>query len=237
MAFEVIPAIDVAGARLSRLTSDGTVAVEAFAGDPLTAAAAFVQVGAPRLHFVDLDLAQAAEPRNLDVLTEVAGLGVPVQASGGVTSATHVDRLLSAGADRVVLGSAALAHRRATEQIVAATGDRLCVGIEADGPVIRPRGGGGELPLWETLVWLRDLEVRRFVFTEVGRVGGMAGPDLDGIWAMATQTGGPILASGGIRDVADLRAVAGLGEAVEGAIVGRALQEGLDLREALHAIA
>lgn len=237
MAFEVIPAIDVAGARLSRLTSDGTVAVEAFAGDPLTAAAAFVQAGAARLHFVDLDLAQAGEPRNLDVLTEVAGLGVPVQASGGVTSATHVDRLLSAGADRVVLGSAALAHRRATEQIVAATGDRLCVGIEADGPVIRPRGGGGELPLWETLVWLHDLEVRRFVFTEVGRVGGMAGPDLDGIWAMATQTGGPILASGGIRDVADLRAVAGLGEAVEGAIVGRALQEGLDLREALHAIA
>jgi phosphoribosylanthranilate isomerase len=133
----------------------------------------------------------------------------------------------------VVLGSAALASRAEVQRLLEAHGERLCLGIEADGPSIRPRGGGAELPLWETLVWLADLEVRRYVFTEVGRVGALSGPDLDGIWALATHTERPVLASGGIRSLEDLRAVAGLGGSVEGAIVGRALHEGLDVAAAL----
>ncbi len=132
-----------------------------------------------------------------------------------------------------MLGSAALSDRDGTERLLAALGDRLCVGIEADGTVIRPRGGGAELPLWDTLVWLGRLEVSRFVFTEVGRVGGLGGPDLDGIWALATHAERPVIASGGVRSVDDLRAIAALGGTVEGAIVGRALQEGLDIDEAL----
>jgi phosphoribosylformimino-5-aminoimidazole carboxamide ribonucleotide (ProFAR) isomerase len=88
--------------------------------------------------------------------------------------------------------------------------------------------------LWETLVWLGGLDVRRYLFTEVRRVGELAGPDLDGIWALATHVARPVLAAGGIRSVDDLRAVAGLGGDVEGAIVGRALHVGLDLREALR---
>jgi len=112
------------------------------------------------------------------------------------------------------------------------------VGIEADGPTIRPRGATGrELALWDTLLWLASLDVARYVFTEVGRVGELAGPDLDGIWALATHTERPVLAAGGIRSVDDVRAVAALGGTVEGAIVGRALHEGLDLAEALRATA
>jgi len=84
-------------------------------------------------------------------------------------------------------------------------------------------------------VWLSSLAVARYLFTEVGRVGGLEGPDLDGIWALATHTGRPVLAAGGVRSAEDLRAVAGLGEPVEGAIVGRALYEGLDVRRALAA--
>jgi phosphoribosylformimino-5-aminoimidazole carboxamide ribonucleotide (ProFAR) isomerase len=234
--FEVIPAIDVAGGRLVRMSGDGTVALEVHGGVPAAAAAAFVASGAPRLHVVDVDLAHSGVVTNAGHLREIAGLGVPVQASGGVTSAEQVDALLSAGADRVVLGSAALTSRDATEQLVAELGDRLCVGIEASGPTIRPRGGDAELPLWETLVWLTELAVSRFVFTEVDRVGELAGPDLDGIWALATHTGRPVLASGGIRSIEDLTAVAGLGDGVEGAVVGRALHEGLDLAEALRAV-
>jgi phosphoribosylanthranilate isomerase len=82
-------------------------------------------------------------------------------------------------------------------------------------------------------VWLAALDVPRYVFTEVGRVGALSGPDLDGIWALATHTERPVLASGGIRSLEDLRAVAGLGGSVEGAIVGRALHEGLDVAAAL----
>ena len=236
MPFEVIPAIDVSAGRLVRMSGAVTAPLEAYGGSPGAAAAAFVASGATRLHFVDVDLAQTGVPTNLDHLREISALGIPVQASGGVTSAEQIDALISAGADRVVLGSAALASREATERSIAVFEDRLCVGIEASGPTVRPRGDGTELPLWETLVWLSDLEVSRYLFTEVDRVGELGGPDLDGIWALATHTGKPVIASGGIRSIDDLTAVARLGERIEGAVVGRALHEGLDLAEALRAL-
>jgi phosphoribosylformimino-5-aminoimidazole carboxamide ribonucleotide (ProFAR) isomerase len=234
VAFEVIPAIDVSGGRLVRLGVHGVVAVDAFGGDPLAAATAFVEAGAGRLHVVDVDLATTGQAANLEVVRALVGLGVPVQASGGVVQAAQVEELLAAGAARVVLGSGALAARADVERLVPGLGERLCVGVEADGAEIRPRGGGPALPLWETLMWLGELDVSRFVFTEVGRVGGLAGPDLDGVWALATHTARPVLAAGGIRSLDDLRAVAGLGGSVEGAIVGRALYEGLDPVAALR---
>lgn len=236
MTFEVIPAVDISRGRLVRMSGGEILAVEAFARDPLAAAKTFVDAGAPRLHVVDVDLAATGTPGNLDALASIAALGVPVQASGGVSSSAHVLALLAAGADRVVLGSAALAERELAERAIREFGARLCVGIEADGPTIHPRGGDGlELPLWDALVWLEGLEVPRYVFTEVGRAGEMAGPDLDGVWALATHTERPVLAAGGIRSVEDVAAVAGLGGSVEGLIVGRALYEGLDLAEALRA--
>jgi len=233
MPFEVIPALDVAGGRLVRIGPGGPTPVGSFGGEPLAAAEAFVEAGARRLHLVDVDLASTGVFGALEVIRAVAKLRVPVQASGGVGAASQVSELLDAGASRVVLGSAALAFRDATEKLLAMFGEDLVVGIEADGPTLTPRDGGRELPLWDTLVWLGDLEVSRYLFTEVGRVGSLEGPDLDGIWALAKHTARPVLASGGVRSVEDLRAVAGLGGPVEGAVVGRALYEGLDARKAL----
>lgn len=239
MTFEVIPAIDVAGGRLARLNGAGHATVDAFGGDPRAAAERYASEGARWIHVVDLDLAGTGEPGNLDVVRTIAELGPRVQASGGVTTVAQVDALLAAGAARAVVGSAALADRDATERLLAGLGEALAVGIEADGPRIVPRGSGGrELPLWETIEWLRGLGVPRFVFTEVGRVGSLEGPDLDGIRALATITGRPVIASGGIRGLEDLRAIAGVGGSVEGAIVGRALLEGdMDLRSAMAAFA
>lgn len=235
--FEVIPAIDVAAGRLARITGAGAQPIAAFGGDPIAAARAFAEAGARWLHVVDLDLVRTGRPENLPVVREVSGLGARVQASGGVRTVGEVEVFLEAGAGRVVLGSGALAEREAVPELLERYGDRLVVAIEADGTTIRPRGGGAELALWETLEWLAGLPVARFLFVEVGRVGGMQGPDLDGIWALALHTGRPVLASGGIRDLDDLRAVAGLGPSVEGAIVGRAILQGdLDLAEALAAV-
>ena len=236
MPFEVIPAIDVSDGRLVRMSGGGKVPLDVHGGNPAAAAASFVASGATRLHFVDVDLAHTGVATNLDHLRAIVALGVPVQASGGVTSAEQIDALITAGAGRVVLGSAALAARNATERTIASFQDRLCIGIEASGPTIRPRGAGAELPLWDTLLWLGELDVSRYVFTEVDRVGELEGPDLDGIWALATHTGKPVIASGGIRSIDDLTAVARLGGGVEGAVVGRALHEGLDLAEALRAV-
>ena len=240
MPFDVIPAIDVADGRLARMTPGGSDPVEAFDGDPRRAARTYVEAGARWVHVVDLDLARTGEPANLEVVRDVAALGVRVQASGGAVSESHVHVLLDAGAGRVVLGSGGLGDRGATERLVASLGDRLVVGIEADGPRIVPRGSGDlrELVLWDTLTWLSELDVRRFLYTEVGRVGGLGGPDLDGAWALATHSGRPVIASGGIRGIEDLRALAGLGAGVEGAVVGRAFQDGmLDVASTLAAFA
>lgn len=236
--FEVIPAIDVSEGRLARIAGAGAEPLAVFEGDPLAAARAFVAAGARWLHVVDLDLARSGRPRNLAVLREIARLGVPVQASGGVRAAGAVEALLEAGASRVVVGSAALEEPEVVGELLARFAERLVVAIEADGATIRPRGGGAELPLWETLGWLAELPVARFLFVEVGRVGGVEGPDLDGVWALARHTGRPVLASGGVRDVRDLLALAALDAGVEGAVVGRALYEGgLSLAEALAAVA
>lgn len=239
MGIDVIPAIDVAGGRLARFEGGGHRPVDAFGGDPLTAARTFAEAGARWAHVVDMDLASTGRPGNAEVVRGVADLGLRVQASGGVSTLEQVEALLGSGAERVVLGSAALGDREATAEIVSSAGEALVVAVEADGPTIRPRGGGGaELPLWDTLQWLAEVRVPRLLFVEVGRVGRLEGPDLDGIWAIATHTGRPVIASGGIRDLEDLQAIAALGPAVEGAVVGRALYEGaLDLARAIAAVA
>jgi phosphoribosylformimino-5-aminoimidazole carboxamide ribonucleotide (ProFAR) isomerase len=231
VTFLVIPAIDVAAGRLARPSGDGLEPVGAFDGDPRRAAEAFLAAGTTWIHVVDLDLAERGEIANLEVVATVSALGPRVQASGGVSSGDEVERFLDAGASRVVLGSSALGDRDATEEVLARFGDEVAIGIEADGPTIRPRGRGGrELPMWDTLGWLAAHDVHRFLLTEVGRVGALAGPDLDGIWALAIHSGRPVIAAGGVRDLDDVRAVADLGGTVEGVLVGRALYDGrLDL--------
>ena len=237
MPLEVIPALDLAGGRLVHVLGPGQVAATAFGADPLTAARAFLDAGATRLHVVDVDLARTGRVGNADVLGAVCALGVPVQASGGVRTEEQVDELIVRGAERVVLGSAALHDRDEAAVLVRRFGDRLLVGIEAAGNTVRPRGTDLELPLSDILAWLTGLEVRRYLFTEVGRAGGLEGPDLDGIAAFAESSSVPIVVAGGIRGVDDLRAVAALGGPIEGAVIGRALYEGLDLRAAIAAVA
>jgi phosphoribosylformimino-5-aminoimidazole carboxamide ribotide isomerase len=237
MPLEVIPALDVAGGRLVHVMGSAEVAAAAFGGDPMAAAEAFVAAGAARLHVVDVDLARSDEAANADVLAAVCGLGVPVQASGGVRTGEQVDALLARGADRVVLGSAALHDRGGAEGLVRRFDDRLVVGIEADGDTVRARGTDLELPLRDLLVWLAGLEVRRYLFTAVRRAGGLQGPDLDAIGAFAERSPVPVVVAGGIRGVEDLRAIAALDGRIEGAVIGRALYDGLDLRAVMAAVA
>ena len=237
MGLEVIPGLDVSRGRLVRMTRQGPEPVEAFGGDPVAAGTVFAEAGARHLHVVDVDLASSGRVENADAIAALSALGVPVQASGGVRNAEQADALLGAGASRVVLGSAGLYDREGAEALVGLLDDALVVGIEGDGPVIRPRGTTDELPMWDTVVWLATVPVRRFLFTEVGRVGGLGGPDLDGMLAFAGHSAAPVLVAGGIRGVDDLRSIAAIGESIEGAIVGRALYEGTDLRDTISALA
>lgn len=236
MGFEVIPAVDVFGGRLARLSDGAVLFVDAFGGDPIAAARSFAAAGARWIHVVDMDLALDGEFRNLEVVAGIAGIGVSVQASGGIAGLAEVERALAAGSRRVVLGSSALSDRLAAEALLARHRDALAVGIESDRDTIRTRAHSEvALSLPETMAWLAGLDVARYIHTSLGSVGGLAGPDLDAIRALVQMTGRPVVASGGIRGPDDLRRIASIG--AQGAILGRALYEGLDLRDALDAVA
>jgi phosphoribosylformimino-5-aminoimidazole carboxamide ribotide isomerase len=208
------------------------VPVASFGGDPMAAAAAFVRVGVPRLHVVDMDLAVGGTARNLEMIRALADLGVPVQASGGAATAGEVELLLGAGADRAVLASAALADRVLVTGLVERLDGRIVVGVETDGGRIRSRGRRSvDLPLGETLEWLAETGAEAFVVTGVPQVGERAGPDLEGVRAVAAL-GRPTLGSGGVATLADVLALRSAGAV--GAVVGRAALEGsLDLAAVL----
>jgi phosphoribosylformimino-5-aminoimidazole carboxamide ribonucleotide (ProFAR) isomerase len=238
VAFEILPAIDVAHGRLVSV-SDGRVGeLGAFGGSPLAAAEAFVLAGARWLHVVDVDRANGGEP-DLALLSRLAGVGANVQASGGISSAVAAADAVEAGAARVVLSSSVLSNRRLTRETVDLLGPRAVLGVEADGDRIRPRGVVPvDLPLAETLAWLRPLGAARYLYTGLSRVATMTGPDLDGVRGVSELLGGPVLAAGGIRQIEDVRALHALGDGVvEGCVVGRALYEGLDLGPLLSATA
>ncbi|HET9310472.1 MAG TPA: HisA/HisF-related TIM barrel protein [Actinomycetota bacterium] len=232
MSFELIPAIDVAAGRLAVFTSEGPASSDAFGGDPLAAARAYVAAGARRLHVVDLDLAFSDGPRNLETVRAIAALDVRVQGSGGISTVEDARAVLDAGADRVVLGSGALADEAGASQLIAELAESALIGIEVEGDRIRSRGGRHvDLPLVQTLGWIVAAGARAFLVTAIARVGSLEGPDVDTV-RRVVRAGRPVIAAGGIASTDDLRAVRGAG--ATGAVVGRAfLDGGLPLEELL----
>jgi phosphoribosylformimino-5-aminoimidazole carboxamide ribonucleotide (ProFAR) isomerase len=235
VAFEVIPAIDIAGGRLARLSAEGTVPLEVHGGDPIAAARACLAAGARLLHVVDLDLAFTGEPRNLDTLRGIAELGEGVQAAGAIVEDRQIAAAIEAGARRVVLGSAALNDLDETRLLIERYGERLVIGIEVDRDRIRARGRRTtDLPLAETLSAVHDAGAARIVITSVRRVSTMTGPDV-GALAISVQLGLASIVAGGISSIDDLVDVRDAG--AEGAIVGRAALEGrLDLERAIASV-
>jgi phosphoribosylformimino-5-aminoimidazole carboxamide ribonucleotide (ProFAR) isomerase len=236
MGFLLIPAIDVHGGSLARYARDGPAPVEAFGRDPLLAARAYLAAGATWVHVVDMDRAFTGVARNLDVVASVAGLGLRVQAAGGVLSAIDVDGALSAGAERVVLGSGAFLDLEAAAGLIQGLGGRLLAGIEVDDGRIRARGRlETDLPLLETLGALATAGTERFLVTSVQRVGSLGGPDLEAV-RLAVGTGRHVVVAGGIATTEHLTELRDMG--AEGAVVGRAaLEGGLDLASAIASCA
>ena len=231
--FEVIPAIDIMGGRLARLRKGDPATLRVFSGSPFEAAEAFVGQGARWLHVVDLDAAFGSGPANVDLLSRIAELPVKVQAGGGL-SPEAAFRALDAGADRAVIGSASLQDRDAVEGAIETLGERVAVALEVRGERIVPRGSGiPGPPLEPTVRWLGERGCPRFVYTNVDRDGALSGPDLPGVCRVLEMADVPVIASGGVASLDDLRSLRDLG--AEGAVVGHALAEaGLDLAEALR---
>jgi phosphoribosylformimino-5-aminoimidazole carboxamide ribonucleotide (ProFAR) isomerase len=238
MGFDVLPAIDVQGGRLARLRQGDPSTLAYEPGDPLDAAAALVEAGARWIHVVDLDAALSGRPANADTLRRIAGLPVRVQAGGGL-GADAVRAALDLGAARAVLGGGALADRVEAERLLAEYGAGIAVGLDVRGERLAPRGGHPERPLGPVLTWLAGVEPRpcAAVVTDVERDGMLAGVDASGLVGLSERLGIPVIASGGVRSLEDLRVLAAAGPEVIGAIVGRALHGGaFTLADALDAV-
>ncbi len=236
MGLVLLPAVDVAGGQAVRLVQ-GESGSETSYGDPLQAALAWQEGGAQWVHLVDLDAA-FGRGSNRELLARVVGaLDLDVELSGGIRDDASLATALGTGCRRVNLGTAALEQPEWCARVIAEHGDRIAVGLDVRGTTLAARGwtqDGGDL--WEVLARLDAEGCARYVVTDVRRDGTLTGPNLDLLRAVCERTDRPVVASGGVSSLDDLRAIAGV-RGVEGAIVGKALYAGqFTLPEALAAV-
>jgi phosphoribosylformimino-5-aminoimidazole carboxamide ribotide isomerase len=225
------PAVDILGGNAVRLVQGDYAASTVYDEDPLSAARAWSEQGARYLHVVDLDGARSGAPANLSHLRRItSALEVPVQYGGGLRSAQAVRDALEAGASRVILGTAALSDPDLLGEVLAAHGpERVLVSVDARGGRVATAGWtrAGDLGPREAIDRLRAAGVERFVYTNVDRDGMLQGADLEEVRLIAAAvSGGCVLYSGGIGELADLQALARMrAPALAGVIVGKALYE------------
>jgi phosphoribosylformimino-5-aminoimidazole carboxamide ribotide isomerase len=234
--YEVIPAIDVLGGRAVRLAGGRRDAATLDGGEPESLARRFATEGAGRLHLVDLDGAFSGVP-SLELVERVSAAGgLPLQVGGGYRTLEAVVAALDGGADRVMVGTAALTAGF-VEQAVERVGDALVVAVDVrDGRVaVEGWTETSDVAPRELAARCAELGVARLLVTSAARDGSLAGPDL-ALLEEVLPAGIPVLAAGGVSSLDDLRALRGAG--CEGAIVGSALLAGrFTLREALAAVA
>ncbi len=225
----LLPAIDILEGKAVRLAQGEFDQRTEYDDDPVEAARRWVSEGARALHVVDLDGARSGEPVNLEHVRRIAAeVGVPVQVGGGLRSIEAVREAVSAGAVRVVLGTAAYDDVDLLDTAVAEFHDRVVVSIDARAGKLAAAGWTEQtdIPVESVIEGMTLRGVRRFVYSSIERDGMLSGPDLDGARRVAEAVRGSYLYSGGVSSVEDLRALAALRQVnLAGVIVGKALYE------------
>lgn len=242
----LFPAIDLVGGRVVRLANGERSRMDVYSDDPAAVAESFRDAGASWVHVVDLSAAleedEAARSANDAAIREICAVGgISVDAGGGVRSMASVERLAGLGVRRVAIGTALVRDAAFARDAAREFGELVVADVAARGGEVRVNGWreGAALSADELVARLADLGYRHLVFTDVSRDGMRCGVDAEAYRHVAEVAGFPVVASGGIASLDDLRALAALGEGViEGAITGRALYEGeFSLEEALAACA
>jgi phosphoribosylformimino-5-aminoimidazole carboxamide ribotide isomerase/phosphoribosylanthranilate isomerase len=233
---ELLPAVDVADGKAVRLTQ-GEAGSETDYGSPLEAAQTWIDAGAEWIHLVDLDAA-FGRGDNRAIIREVvnASTSVKIELSGGIRDDASLEAALEAGATRVNLGTAALENPEWTERVIAKFGDAIAVGLDVRGTTLAARGWtreGGDL--WEVLARLEGAGCPRYVVTDVTKDGTLKGPNVELLREVMQRTSKPVIASGGISSLQDIRDLHALvADGLEGAILGKSLYANkFTLQEAL----
>ncbi|NWG18264.1 MAG: 1-(5-phosphoribosyl)-5-[(5-phosphoribosylamino)methylideneamino]imidazole-4-carboxamide isomerase [Chloroflexi bacterium] len=232
----IYPAIDMRGGKVVRLKEGDPARQTVFGDDPLATAQLWVEAGAVWIHMVNLDGAFSETNDNLRIVEAVARLGVRVQFGGGLRQMDDLARAFEIGVSRVVLGTAAVQQPEMVAQAVRRWGaERICVGLDARGGKIATHGWRqvADLTPVELGRQMMALGVRHALYTDVSRDGGLSGVNIQDTVRLAEATGLQVIASGGVRSLEDVRALAETGS-VAGAIIGMALYEKrFTLQEAL----
>lgn len=238
----VFPAIDILDGRAVRLAQGDYSRVTVYNADPVAQAQEFVDLGAEWIHVVDLDGARTGVPGNLDTIERIAReTGAHLEVGGGVRTLETMRRLTEAGVERVVIGTMLVTDPGFVREAVLCCGDGAVAGVDArDGMVAVEGWRHGTATSAHILVGeLRELGIRHLVYTDISRDGMRTGINSPAYVGVAVTAGFPVVASGGVSTLEDIRALAELGPGVvEGVITGRALYEGaFTLAEALAAAA
>ena len=234
----IYPAIDIRGGRCVRLTEGRFDAETVFADDPAEMALKWAGLGAEFLHLVDLDGALAGEGKNVPVIERILqSVSIPVQLGGGIRNLETIEKLLSLGVTRLILGSAAVKNPQLVEEACKKYPGHIAVGIDAkNGDVaIEGWGKGSGVAATELAKKMAAYGVETIIYTDISRDGMLSGVNVEATAALARACGVPIIASGGVASLEDIRRVKAVeSEGVQGCIIGKAIYTGaVDLKAAL----
>ena len=234
----IYPAIDIRGGRCVRLTEGRFDAETVFADDPAQMALKWAGLGAEFLHLVDLDGALAGEGKNVPVIERILkSVNIPVQLGGGIRNLATIEKLLDLGVTRLILGSAAVKNPELVQEACKKYPGHIAVGIDAkNGEVaIEGWGQGSGVAATELAKKMASFGVETIIYTDISRDGMLSGVNVEATAALARACGVPIIASGGVASIEDIRRVKAVeSDGIQGCIIGKAIYTGaVDLKEAL----
>jgi phosphoribosylformimino-5-aminoimidazole carboxamide ribotide isomerase len=234
-SFSIIPAVDIKDGRCVRLYQGDYDQITVFDHDPVAVARKWEKLGAERLHVVDLDGAKAGRPVNAQIVFAIVrAVSIPVQLGGGLRDQASVASALRLGVDRVILGTAAVRDPQLIVKLVQQYGPQVVVGVDARDGWVAAQGWTetSHIKADDLVRRMGALGVRSIIYTDIGRDGTLAGPDVAGVAELVQPDGPEVIASGGVANIEHLSALAKTGAA--GVIIGRALYTGaINLAEAL----
>ena len=240
---DLYPAIDLRAGRCVRLVEGDFGRETVYGDDPVEVAGRFAEAGARWIHVVDLDAARTGEAVNRPVVARIAaalsGAGARVQTGGGVRSLDDAAQLIDAGVARVVIGTAAVENPSLVAEASRRWPGRVAVGLDHREGEVRLRGWteGAGRQVSDLVPEVVGAGASAVIVTDISRDGRLVGPDIEGLAALAGETGAPVIASGGVGSLDDVRALAAVPGLI-GVIAGKAIYEGrLDVGQALKVLA
>lgn len=231
----IFPAMDLKDGKCVRLFQGEFSKVEVVGEDPVQVAKAFKALGAQYIHIVDLDGALNGNIKNLKVILEVIkAVNIPIELGGGIRNIETVETLLKAGINRIILGTAALKDREFLIEAAKKYGDKIAVGIDAKNKRVAVNGWTkvSEVDYIDFAKEIEAIGINTIIYTDISKDGTLTGPNYEELKAISSSVKCNIIASGGIKNIEDLKKINALG--LYGAIVGKAIYSGsVDLKEAI----